>query len=152
MNFAESLHKSLKEMVGQFTSLIALESTDFAPRGWTNQLKNSIKSSHVTDDGENMTSFVTAFARGKDGQDYAFKQHEQKLGHFLPDGNKLPQGFSSVGEGKDIEARYWSGYRKSRKYKYPTKYFIKGYEIANKKYEILLDHAFVQAIRKTTEL
>ena len=152
MNFAESLHKELHDMVGQYTALIADESTPFAPRGWTGGLKRSIKATKVQDDGENITSFVQAFATDRLGNDYAFKQHEEELNHFIADGNKLPQGFDSVGEGKDKEARYWSGYRKSKKYKYATKYFIKGYEIADKKYEILLDHAFVQAIRKTTEL
>jgi hypothetical protein len=105
--------KSLKLAMDQGAELAAQESADFAPLGWTGQLKRGIDTLPAKIEGNAVVGFLTASAKSAGGFDYAAMQHNEKLKHAKSQ-PPLNRGFQDFGQGRTAEKRYQSGYRKRR--------------------------------------
>ena len=133
--------------------LVAQASRDFAPQGWTGDLKKSIIAHKPEKDGDYFVAAITTGVNdAQTGEDYALKQHDIPLRHY----SGYPTlGFNEIGdtaEGKKnwglsgAEARYWSGYFRAidaGQYKvFATEFFIRGLEKENDKINKFLDKLF----------
>ena len=139
--FATTTQKNLFKAAGKIAQVWALKSQDWAPRGWSNQLKDNIRAEQPRIRKNDIYAVVKAFAADEDGNNYALTQHDDVWGHFNRKDEKALQGYASVGTGNTRKEKYWSGYHKSeRHYKYATKFFEKGLKDSDKEIDIILNN------------
>lgn len=119
---------------------------DFAPIGWTGQLRDSIEAGPPEIRGDALVLTLTAGARSADGEEYAEKQHDIPLRHTGTEGRPFTKGFADfappLGEPADDDKRgpgerkYWAGYRAERgnANKFATQFLERGADEAIDEY------------------
>lgn len=127
--------KELEDFLFKASALLAGTAADFAPRGHSNQLKNSIRAERPLRIAGSLVGIVSSGAVAGKGVlfDYGLFQHDEKLRHFkgYPD-----QGYQAAG-GKRLRiaknpafprvAAYGRGYRRRDTHtkKFATKFMDK---------------------------
>lgn len=139
--FATNEFKSMIRKAKKIGQVVAGNATDFAPKGWTGQLKRSIRASNPKVSNNEIIVSVSAGATSIKGEQYALKQHDVILRHYTKEGLKHMKGYSDFGTGKTREDRYWDGYAKKAKgsTRYATKYMTKGLEESDKDIDTILN-------------
>ncbi len=134
--FIKLIRKAKK--IGQ---VVALNVTDRAPKGWTGQLKRSIRADKPQVINDQVFVSVSAFATSKTGFNYALFQHDEILRHYHPEGQKTKKGYSDFGTGKTREKRYASGYAKEspKSDSYATEYMNRGLDDSGAQIDKILD-------------
>ena len=140
--FATKTFVNLIKAAKKISQIVALNSTRYAPKGWSGQLKRSIRANDpkINISTGQVFASVSAGASSSSGFQYAGFQHEKILRHYNPDGVQAQKGYSDFGTGKTRQARYNAGYEllKNRSSKYASKYMEKGLEQSDEQIDKVL--------------